>query len=165
MMIGALRCLKRVEDFLTVSPQHDARVLRGDYSVEPATATSVADVPGVGNTFELRNRKTPIGIWNEGTNDNSAFVVQEATLAWPGHSPVIRNIDLKIPKSRLTIIIGPNVSGKTTLCKALLGETDIVAGSVYLNASPDIAVCNQQTFLFNASLRENIIAFSNYDAS
>ncbi|OKL58717.1 hypothetical protein UA08_06043 [Talaromyces atroroseus] len=167
LMIGARRCLKRVEKFLELSPQHDSRVfLHINKTVQQfKTSNIVADFPRVGDSFELRNRKTGISTFSETNSENYDSVVHKATLAWPDHDPILQNVDIKIPKSKLSIVIGPNASGKTTLCKALLCEAQIVSGSVHVGTSPDIAVCNQQAFLFNASVRENITAFSSYGAS
>ncbi|MFW6088283.1 MAG: ABC transporter ATP-binding protein [Gemmatimonadota bacterium] len=38
-----------------------------------------------------------------------------------GRFPVLRGIDLRIPASRVTALVGPNAAGKTTLVKAVLG--------------------------------------------
>lgn len=77
---------------------------------------------------------------------------------------VLKKINISIPRSKLTFIVGPVASGKSTLCKALLGETTISKGYIQLNEpSPEIAFCDQTPHLINATIQRNIIGFSPFD--
>lgn len=53
-----------------------------------------------------------------------------------GGEPVLREVDLEIPRGRLVSIIGPNGSGKSTLLKAILGLVPRVSGRVLLDGRP-----------------------------
>lgn len=48
---------------------------------------------------------------------------------------VLKGIDLKIPKSKITYIVGPNGSGKTTLIKILLGLVKNYSGKIFINGN------------------------------
>ena len=47
-----------------------------------------------------------------------------------GSLPVLRSIDLAVPRGRVMAIVGPNGAGKTTLIKSLLGLTHPDAGEI-----------------------------------
>jgi Cu-processing system ATP-binding protein len=48
-----------------------------------------------------------------------------------GKNQVLKGIDLEIPESRVTAVLGPNGSGKTTVLKILLGLVKPDRGSLY----------------------------------
>jgi ABC-type bacteriocin/lantibiotic exporter with double-glycine peptidase domain len=47
------------------------------------------------------------------------------------NNPVLRGVNLKIPKGEAVALIGPNGSGKTTLLRAILGLQKIDRGEVF----------------------------------
>ncbi len=80
---------------------------------------------------------------------------------------VLRNINLKIKKYTTTALIGSSGSGKTTLAHILLGFVQSYNGSVTINnveisnikeedLTPLVSIVQQDVFLFNTSIRENI---------
>jgi ATP-binding cassette, subfamily C (CFTR/MRP), member 1 len=78
-------------------------------------------------------------------------------------SAVIKDIDLDIMPGELTLLVGPVASGKSTLLKAILGEARKVAGSIELTIPEEIAYCDQDAWLLNQSVKENILAFEDFD--
>ena len=50
-----------------------------------------------------------------------------------GKNLVLNNINIKIDQSKITIIAGPNSSGKTTLIKSILGLVNIDKGDIFVN--------------------------------
>jgi ATP-binding cassette subfamily C (CFTR/MRP) protein 1 len=66
----------------------------------------------------------------------------------------------------LTIIVGPVGSGKSTFCKALLGEVPNTRGDVFFPKTWNrIGFHEQAPFLPNASARGMIVGFSQFDAA
>jgi ABC-type bacteriocin/lantibiotic exporter with double-glycine peptidase domain len=62
------------------------------------------------------------------------------------------------------MVVGPVGSGKSTLCRALLGEMPLSEGNVKLRKHRNhIGYCDQTAFLFNGSVRDNTVAFSIFD--
>lgn len=59
----------------------------------------------------------------------SVLEIQDLTVAYDD-KPVLWDLDLEIPRSRLVAIIGPNGAGKTTFIKAALGLIKPVSGTV-----------------------------------
>ncbi|MBK8248362.1 MAG: ABC transporter ATP-binding protein [Gemmatimonadetes bacterium] len=50
-----------------------------------------------------------------------------------GSRPVLRGVDLEVPRGEITAIIGPNAAGKTTFNKMVLGLVRPDAGDVRMN--------------------------------
>ena len=81
---------------------------------------------------------------------------------------VLRGIDLHIPKGSTFALVGPSGGGKTTICHLIprfyeLGEGDITIDGrsirQFTRASlrRNIGIVQQDIFLFNASIRDNIL--------
>mgnify|MGYP002065816400 CR=1 FL=1 len=58
------------------------------------------------------------------------MIVAENLIKRYGPLTVLKGIDVRIPRGRVTGVIGHNGSGKTTTIKLLLGLLDHAAGSV-----------------------------------
>ncbi|CUS24594.1 LAQU0S17e02586g1_1 [Lachancea quebecensis] len=96
---------------------------------------------------------------------------QNATLAWnrfgTGFKLEDLNIDFKLHK--LNVIIGPSGSGKSSILLALLGELDLIKGSIKVPRSHkydtrcSFAYCSQTPWITNTTLKENIIFSSYFD--
>ncbi len=82
--------------------------------------------------------------------------------------PIIDSVSLTISRGRSIGITGPSGSGKTTLIDLLLGLYEVDSGGILVNGSDlkkisqeswlsRIGVVDQQPFLFNGSIRENIV--------
>ncbi|KAI1777454.1 ABC multidrug transporter [Hypoxylon cercidicola] len=65
----------------------------------------------------------------------------------------------------LTMVVGPIASGKSSLCKTLLGEIPYSKGMVTMTTQlPRVGYCDQTPFLSNGSIRDNIVGYSPFDA-
>jgi ATP-binding cassette subfamily B multidrug efflux pump len=92
-----------------------------------------------------------------------------------GSTPVLRDINLRIPAGSSLAIVGPTGSGKTTLVSLIPRIYDAEPGSVLIDGIPireypiaalrqSLGFVPQETFLFSETVRENI-AFGEKDAS
>ncbi|EFQ29566.1 ABC transporter [Colletotrichum graminicola M1.001] len=89
-----------------------------------------------------------------------AIDIVNGSFGWDQGSFVLKNITVPIPAG-FTMVVGPVASGKSTLCKALLGETPIVQGEVVMGLNPrSVGYCDQIPFLWNESIKDNIVGFS-----
>src|SRR5437667_2452461 len=90
-------------------------------------------------------------------------------------TPVLRNVNLRIPGGSSLAIVGPTGSGKTTLVSLIPRIYDAAPGTVLIDGKPlreyplaslrhNIGFVPQETFLFSETVRENI-AFGKEDAS
>src|SRR6202040_4316635 len=90
-------------------------------------------------------------------------------------TPVLHNVNLRIPAGSSLAIVGPTGSGKTTLVSLIPRIYDTSPGTVLIDGKPvreyplaflrrNIGFVPQETFLFSETVRENI-AFGKEDAS
>jgi ATP-binding cassette subfamily B protein len=90
-------------------------------------------------------------------------------------TPVLRDINLRIPAGTSLAIVGPTGSGKTTLVSLIPRIYDAEPGSVLIDGIPireyplatlrhNLGFVPQETFLFSETVRENI-AFGKEDAA
>jgi ATP-binding cassette subfamily B protein/subfamily B ATP-binding cassette protein MsbA len=81
--------------------------------------------------------------------------------------PVIRDFDLSVPGGATVALVGPSGAGKTTLTDLVARFNDPTSGSIRLNGidlrrlrlatyRDLLAVVQQETFLFDGTVRENI---------
>lgn len=93
-----------------------------------------------------------------------AISLEHASLGWTEDRRQLKHLNLDLPRSSLTIVTGPVASGKSTLCKALLGEVPFIEGTITFHQGlPRIGYCDQAPFLTNGSVRSNIIGFEPFD--
>jgi manganese/zinc/iron transport system ATP- binding protein len=64
-----------------------------------------------------------------------ALIVEDMTVAYQT-TPVLWDIDIKVPTGVLMAIVGPNGAGKSTLIKAVLQLVKPISGTVTIHGSP-----------------------------
>ena len=88
--------------------------------------------------------------------------------AYPGGQPVLTGMDLVVPAGSTMALVGATGSGKSTIAQLLPRFYDIDAGSVSIDGidvrrlsldelREEVAVVFQETFLFSASIRDNLL--------
>ncbi|KJR86312.1 ABC transporter [Sporothrix schenckii 1099-18] len=147
-VVSAFACLERVQEFLEKPPREDFRT--------PLTETR--------KTLEKPDTSEP--------GESDTVVIDAASLGWGNDKFSLPNVRLAIPSSKLTIVVGPVAAGKSTLCKALLSEVPHLSAGSSLRVDlrthngrlRRIGYCDQTPFLFNASVRDNVIGLAGTDA-
>ena len=51
------------------------------------------------------------------------------------HTPLIRDICLKLHRGQIMTLIGPNGAGKSTILKSITRQMDLLGGTVYLDGT------------------------------
>ncbi|KAK3324845.1 ABC transporter [Apodospora peruviana] len=146
IIAACVACLRRIKVFLAQDEQTNGRLLQ-----------STSHPSG----------KSPVTGKSPDTKQEDFISVQNASFGWSLEKMTLHNINLSLTKASsgsITFVVGPVASGKSTLCRALLGEVPHAQGSVRLG-SDKIAYCDQVPFLFNASITENIVGFSSSDTA
>jgi ATP-binding cassette, subfamily B, multidrug efflux pump len=93
----------------------------------------------------------------------------------PEQTPVLRDINLKIPAGSSLAIVGPTGSGKSTLANLIPRIYEAPEGTLFIDGRPideyplavlrrNIGMVPQETFLFSETIRENL-AFGAPNAS
>lgn len=81
---------------------------------------------------------------------------------------VLRGIDLNIEKGKTFALVGPSGGGKTTICHLIPNFYPVSRGNIYIDGTnineitldslrKSIGIVQQDVYLFNASVRENIL--------
>ena len=99
----------------------------------------------------------------------AALVLQDLSFAYPGmHRRALSHVNLTIPSGHTVALVGTSGAGKTTTAQLLMRFWDPQEGRVLLNghdlrqyALDDVrarvALVAQETYLFNDTLRRNIV--------
>lgn len=141
-LMSAVGCFERIETFLSAEVQSDHRLLLAEDKNSSVSSNTAAE----GNSgIELVRVQPKTSVSRHDAQE--AFVIRDGTFGWAqDDSPVLQNINLSIQKANLTMIIGPVASGKSTLLKAMLGETPSSKGFVYVSTK-ECAWCDQTAWL------------------
>ncbi|HET6724221.1 MAG TPA: peptidase domain-containing ABC transporter [Chitinophagaceae bacterium] len=102
-------------------------------------------------------------------NTNTSILFNSVSFTYPGagNEPVLKDINLAIPKGKTTAIVGISGSGKTTLLKLLLKFYDPQKGEIKLGNTSlgnishktwrsHCGVVMQESFIFSDSIAKNI---------
>ncbi|XP_020715182.1 ATP-binding cassette sub-family C member Sur isoform X2 [Ceratitis capitata] len=92
--------------------------------------------------------------------EDMAVSVRDASFSWCSQGAETRLLTVRnvtVPRGKLTMVVGKNGSGKTSLLSALLMEMPLLRGDIIWNKTSTIAFVPQQPWLLNANIRENIL--------
>ncbi|PYH86149.1 P-loop containing nucleoside triphosphate hydrolase protein [Aspergillus uvarum CBS 121591] len=143
-LASMVACFQRIQQFLLTDPRSDQRKV-------------------VASTLD-KLKPTNVKVEEKSSVTTAATIsIRSASFSWPGGaSPVLCNISLSIPRQKLTMIFGPVGCGKTSLLHALLGEIPASEGEIIVSTGTT-AYCAQTPWVRDGTLRDNIVAFSDYD--
>ncbi|CAL5025388.1 unnamed protein product [Urochloa decumbens] len=96
-----------------------------------------------------------------------AISIKNGYFSWESQAerPTLSNVNLDVPVGSLVAIVGSTGEGKTSLISAMLGEIPPVSGSdtsVVIRGS--VAYVPQVSWIFNATVRDNILFGSPFQA-
>ena len=152
---SSLGCFERMQSFLLNSDRDDYRTCPRGTSHEPQTRSGseieLSVVPGVHGESEV-------------TSESDFIVVSNGSFGVSAEGPpILKDINISIPRSVTTLVVGRVGAGKSILLKGLLGEIHSLSGSAFITFK-DVAFCDQQTWLINSSIKDNIVGHSGFDA-
>ncbi|XP_045495079.1 multidrug resistance-associated protein 1 isoform X4 [Colias croceus] len=88
--------------------------------------------------------------------DPNPLSIENGHFSWGDASePILKNINLQVPRGHLVAVVGAVGSGKSSLLAALLGEMNKISGRVNTNGTS--AYVSQQAWIQNATLQDNIL--------
>ncbi|KAJ3497326.1 hypothetical protein NLG97_g1991 [Lecanicillium saksenae] len=147
-----LGCFQRIEAFLRLKNHDDPRsalhsdvVAAAEQEIEPKATSHALD---------------------ETHEKSSGHILRfsNASLAPRGSKqPVLKAVDLAIAAGSINGVYGHTSSGKTTFLESILGEAEILEGSLHID-NVTVAICGQQVWLPDTTFRECIIGNCEYDA-
>ncbi|CAG7951809.1 unnamed protein product [Penicillium salamii] len=167
---GAVGSFQRIQEFLNKEDHSDQRQ-------HPAEALSLSKTLTVDDISEknviaksldldlVSNLSASVDSFKRMTTTASghAMVIQNGSFGWEADKePILKGININIGMGSFTMLIGPSGCGKSTLLKALLGELPYANGKVELS-SPSVAYCDQTPWHMNGTIKDSIVAMSDYD--
>ncbi len=93
---------------------------------------------------------------------------KDVSCSYTGESDVLRHVNLEIGVGKKFALVGPSGGGKTTICHLIPHFYDITEGEILIDGREihgitleslrqNIGIVQQDVYLFNASVRENIL--------
>lgn len=161
-MAGITAGFGRIQAFLELREQKDGR---SRPSVQSAALLPDSKSGLIVNSHDLGTKKSvldDIELANIDSGDHYAISIDNATFATADDNTLLHGIDLKVATGSLTMLVGKIGCGKSSLLKAIIGEMVIQSGAVRVS-SDTIAYCDQNVWLRNATVRDNIIVQSPYN--
>jgi ATP-binding cassette subfamily B protein len=99
---------------------------------------------------------------------DDGFEYKGVSFSYPGHNPVLNDINMTIKKGEMTAIVGESGSGKSTLIDLLIGFHEPDKGVILADKKPlqefdiysfrrHIGYVPQDTILFNDTVKNNLL--------
>lgn len=101
-------------------------------------------------------------------NVEGTIEIKNVTYGYAEDSDVLKNVSLKISKGKTVALVGPSGGGKTTICHLIPNFYRLEQGNIYIDGIDihnitleslrrNIGIVQQDVYLFNASIKENIL--------
>ncbi|CAI7592888.1 unnamed protein product [Penicillium discolor] len=133
-LVASLGCFSRIQEFLLSPSRQEHRILQSE-------APRLVDE-------NLTDQRT-----------DDILVLQNSSFGWVDESPVLHNLDLRVKRGSLIMVVGPTGCGKSTLLKGILGETPLASGTVWLS-TPSVGFVDQTPWTINSTIKAGICGSS-----
>ncbi|CAG7924068.1 unnamed protein product [Penicillium olsonii] len=148
--LAVVNCFQRIQKHLLEKEKTDYRLKHGSQnppSVPPATAARLVDI-------DVTTEQHPMEPCTTMRNLSASWSVDTES--------VLKDLNLDIPSSETTMIVGPVGSGKSSLLRVLLGEIPECSGTISTSFT-HAAYCNQSPWITFGTIQENIIGGSSWN--
>ncbi|UCD54974.1 MAG: ABC transporter ATP-binding protein [Candidatus Omnitrophota bacterium] len=99
---------------------------------------------------------------------NKEIIIEGVSFAYPGHEPVLKDINVKIPKGKMIAFVGKSGAGKSTLIDMIMGFNEFITGRITFDGvnieefnvssyRKRIGYVPQDSILFNMTIRDNLL--------
>lgn len=163
--MGSIGCFSRIQAFLDSDVRHDCRVVEDSSSSGSRSTESPSSEPQSEKTNLPSYPMKEMSFASRGSlmKDVPCVLIKDGAFGYDSEkAPNLENINVEIPRAKLTLVVGKVGSGKSTLLKSILGEVEALGGSITVS-EPEVAYCDQTPWHMNGTVRESIIAFSPVD--
>jgi ATP-binding cassette, subfamily B, bacterial IrtB/YbtQ len=116
----------------------------------------------------LATRPLPAPAHPAPTPTRTDIEVRDVSFGYDPHHPVLDGVSFTVPEGSMTALVGASGSGKTTLTRLIARFWDVTSGSVRVGGTDVrdltttqltslVAPVFQETWLFNGTLRDNLL--------
>ncbi|OAA34744.1 ABC transporter, transmembrane domain, type 1 [Beauveria brongniartii RCEF 3172] len=127
-----LACFSRIQKFLCLAEKRDPRSI---IVASSGSSTESVDVSHASSLVRFRQTDiAPLGV----------------------KEPLLCKVNFSLAPSSTTGIVGLTGGGKSTIVQGILGQSEILGGSVSVNTD-EIGYCGENVWLRDITIRENII--------
>ncbi|KAE8407397.1 multidrug resistance-associated protein [Aspergillus pseudonomiae] len=149
---ASIGCLTRIQDFLRKPGRIERRQIAQIAGRPPLLSPS-------SSTIELPTLEQHVASPVLEKQPDIVLSLNNVHFGWKDSLPDKPRLSLTLrssPNGNLVMIVGPVGSGKSTFLRGLAGETPVLEGELFMKY-PDLAFCEQASWLTNTSIRESII--------
>ena len=161
-LMGGVGSFKRIQDFLTLAPRNEQRKFPSIYG---GSTTSLFAGESIKGSESSQKSRGSVEVKEFSALGSQAIVIESGYFGWdPVKQPsgTLQDIDMIVPRGKITMVVGPVGCGKSTLLKAVLGELPVMGGSLQVS-SLRIALCDQTPWHVNGTVQESIIGAAVFD--
>lgn len=123
--------------------------------------TTVSQVDEILKAEEQEHGTQPV----EFSNRN--IEIQNVSFGYHNDNEILHGVNLSVPQSSMTALVGPSGSGKSTIAKLIAGFWDVKNGKITMGGHDlkdiplnevydEVAFVSQDNYLFDDTVRENI---------
>ncbi|CAG8888161.1 unnamed protein product [Penicillium egyptiacum] len=149
-LMAVVNCFQRIQKHLVETERVDYRLkhdTRGSQSAQSASRAPLIE--------------TDYSAWEHYIE--SCAIIRNVSAAWSiDTEPVLKGLNVDIQESKITMIVGPVGSGKSTFLKTLMGEIPECSGSISTSFN-HAAYCSQSPWITFGTIQENIVGASPWD--
>ncbi|XP_041460450.1 ATP-binding cassette sub-family C member 9-like isoform X1 [Lytechinus variegatus] len=112
-----------------------------------------------GSTNPIKNGDTSF-TGSGDVHDDVAIKISDGSFTWDPDSTeaILSDINVEIPRGKLTMVIGAVGCGKSSLLSAMLNEMTTLSGTLkHSGKTSSIAYAPQKAWLVNATLKDNVL--------
>ncbi|KAL5115336.1 hypothetical protein ACEQ8H_006781 [Pleosporales sp. CAS-2024a] len=162
-LMGGVGSFQRIQEFVSV----EARIERRTFpTCQGGANSSISIHTSSEKNSELSQKDSlSLGVFELNPPISSpAIIIEHGLFGWDRNKPsgVLQDINMIVPRGKITMVVGPVGCGKSTLLKAVLGELPVMAGTLQLS-SLRIALCDQTAWHVNGTVQQSITGSSAYD--
>ncbi|KAG0240518.1 hypothetical protein BGX31_001878 [Mortierella sp. GBA43] len=168
--IGLIVATKRIQRFLLKEEIDETQIIREEYNdsdnenaieIKDADLSWTSGNPIEGDEDEDEDEDEESGNSGLTGDDNANESDHTSDQQDRPFKPTLRSITLAVKDKTLTAVVGRVGQGKSSLLSAIVGEMYKLQGSIRVRGR--IAYVPQQAWIFNATLRDNILFGNAYD--
>lgn len=149
-LMAVVNCFQRIQKHLMETERVDYRLKHDNPGSQSAQISSIAPLI-----------VTDSSAWEHYVEP--CAVIRNVSAAWSiDTEPVLKDLNIDIQESKVTMIVGPVGSGKSTFLKMLMGEIPECSGSISTSFT-HAAYCSQMPWITFGTIQENIVGASPWD--